>query len=107
MMTLTLSTGSFDQINTFSLEVLDYRKQPMKIRCSLMKDYKKAGDGILWGMSRGCAVKSHYTAADIEEQRRLDAQVPVRHDDVVIIDGASYKANVNGKFSNAVVFEAL
>jgi hypothetical protein len=106
-LTLTLSTGSFDQVNTFALEVLDYLKRPMTIRCSLVKGYKTEGDGIFWGMSSGCAVKSRYTEADIAEQRRLDAQVPVRNNDIVMIEGVSYRAKVNGEYSNAVVFEAL
>lgn len=106
-MTLTLSTGSFDQTNTFEVEFLGVRGKLRRKTCSLMLDYKKPGDGIFWGVSACSVLKDVYTDADVAERERLAAQEPVRHGDVVTIQGKPFTARVLGDFSDAVIFDAV
>ena len=108
MKTLTLNTGSFDQVNSFGIEVKNY-KGDMKIRkVSLYQDYEKSGDGIYWALMSGAMVKSSYTDEDRAETDRIYRnEAPVRDGDVVLIDGDQYKTEVNGEYSNCAVFHPV
>ena len=106
MQTLTLSTFTLDQDNTFIIEVKGYSRMK-RMTVSLKQGYHKKGDGIYWGL-QGCAcLKSEYTAKDNEEQARLAAMTPIRKGDIVLIDGIEYKANVLGDFSDCAIFEKV
>lgn len=107
MTTLNLSTGTFDQTNTFGLEVLNWKKQPIIIKCSLHKGYQTEDDGIFWALQISAMVKSSYTEADYAEGERIYKSEPVRHGDTVTINGAQYRAKVNGDFSDAAIFEPI
>ena len=100
---LKLSTGSFDQDNSFAVEYA-VRGRTGRKTCSLQRDYKERGDGIFWGLSSGVILKDSYTAADVAERERLDSSAPVRDGDVVTIEGKQYRAKVNGPYSDAVDF---
>lgn len=101
--TLKLSTGHSDQTNTFRVQTAPGRTS----KCSLHRDYAKVNDGIYWGMSTGATVKSCYTDADRAEQVRLQQEEPVRHGDIVMIDGSTYRARVLGAYSDAVIFDGV
>jgi len=106
MQTLTLSTFTLDQDNTFVIEVKGYSR--MKRMTVLLKQgYHKKGDGIYWGLQGGSCLKSEYTAKDNEERARLAAMTPIRKGDIVLIDGVEYKANVLGDFSDCAIFEKV
>jgi hypothetical protein len=98
--TLCLSTGSFDQVNTFRLVVPGHA-----ITCTVHRDYEKVGDGILWFMQRAGCLKSHYTERDRAEQERLREEEPVRHGDIVMVDGRKFRVRVLGDYSNAAVLD--
>jgi hypothetical protein len=106
MQALNLSTDSFDQDNTFTIEI-DRRRGPLTITAKLFQDYQKEGDGIYWAMQRSACLKSHYTAKDDEERARLNASTPVRNGDIVLIGGEQYKARVLGDYSNCAVFDPV
>mgnify|MGYP000214987163 FL=1 len=108
MKTLTLNTGSFDQVNSFGIEVKNYKGE-MKIRkVSLYQDYEKSGDGIYWALMSGAMVKSSYTDEDrAETDRTYRNEAPVRDGDIVLIDGDKYKTEVNGEYSNCAVFHPV
>ena len=101
MKTLTISTGSFDQDNTFTVKPLRYSK------CKLFKDYKKEGDGIYWVMQCSAMLKAEYTAKDNEERDRLNSMEPLDKDEVVLIDGNQYKFHYLGNYSDCGYFEPV
>ena len=120
MKTLTLNTGFDDQVNTFGVRV----KAPKFIttknadgemitfdlsvkKVSLEQGYDTRDDGIFRGLASGATVKSSYTQADKDEQKRLREDAPVEHGDIVMIEGNQYRAKVLGNYSNCVVFEAV
>lgn len=105
--TLTLSTGSFDQDNTFGVEVKNWNGEPTTIKCSLQVGFVTEDDCQFWAMSSGAMVKSSYTQEDRDETDRVYGEEPVRNGDVVLIQGIEYVANVKGRYSDAVMFEVV
>jgi hypothetical protein len=120
MKTLTLNTGFDDQVNTFGVrvkapnvktarnadgEVITFDLSVKKV--SLEQGYDTKDDGIFWGLASGATVKSSYTQADKDEQKRLREDAPVEDDDIVMIEGDKYRANVLGDYSNCVRFEKV
>lgn len=106
MKTLNLSTGSFDQDNTFTMLVKGFRG-PETIRCSLHRDYAKTNDGIYWIMQKAGCLKAVYTDKDREETARLNEMEPLRHGEIVKIDDGCYRVKVNGNYSDAAVLEPV
>ena len=106
MRTLTQSTGSFDQVNTFSV-IVKFAMMEMTITASLEKDYEKVGDGVFWAMKKADVVKMGYTLADAKEQIRINNETPIAHGDIVMIEGEQYRADVKGNYSDCVIFEKV
>ena len=104
--TLILSDDSFDQTNTFNVEVAG-RITFRHLKCQLRQGYKDKRDGIYWALNSGATIKDTYTDADIAERERLFAETPVRNGDIVMIDGKSFKAKVLGAYSDACIFEEV
>lgn len=104
MRTLNLSTGSFDQVNTFNVEIRADR--PAKT-ASLHRDYVKQGDGVYWALSSGAMLKDKYTPADVAERDRLNSEAPLKHGEIVLIDGEQYKTRVLGMFSDCAIFDKI
>ena len=107
MTTLNISTSNFDQTNTFGLEVMDWKKRPIIIKCSLHRGYKTENDNVLWALKSSAMVKDTYTAADCAEGERVYKSEPVRHGDTVEIGGAVYRVKVLGNYSDAAIFEPI
>lgn len=103
---LELSTGSFDQDHSFTLEVPGY-KGKHAIRVKLYCGYKSKDDGQYWAMNTGGTVKAHYTAADRRERNRLNVMAPIKHGDIVQIAGEAYRVEVLGNYSNAALFHKV
>lgn len=100
--------GYGDQVNTFRIVHFNrVLKRDTNLTVALMQGYDKQDDGIFWGMQIGAMVKAHYTEADRAESHRLMTETPVRHGDVVEIEGKMYRVNVLGDYSNAAVFEEI
>ena len=106
MQVLTLSTDNFDQVNTFTVEVQGFRAMKT-IKASLHVGYQKDADGIYWAMKHSACLKDVYTEADHEESTRLAMLTPVRHGDLVVINGEQYKVRVLGDFSDCAIFEKV
>jgi hypothetical protein len=106
MQKLNIVTETLDQDNTFAIE-LQKRRGTIRVKCSVRKDYKVRGDGILWALQHGASLQSHYSAKDVAERNRLNNNEPVRHGDIVIIDGKQYAVRVIGDYSNCAVFDPL
>lgn len=102
---LKLSTGSFDQDNTFT--IAHPRRPTLPMRCSLHQGYHKAGDGVFWAMQHSGILKSSYTQADRDETARLNAMAPLQHGEIVRIDGRHYRTRILGDFSNAAIFDEV
>jgi hypothetical protein len=103
MKTLTLSTGSFDQVNTFTFEKFKYHN-----RCSLQKDFYKDGDGIYWAMQHGGMLKAQYSDEDRAESARLQTgDWTLSNDEIVLIDGKQYKTVFKGNYSDCAMFEPV
>ena len=120
MKTLTLYTGYGDQINTFGVRVKAPNVKTARNadgemitfdlsvkNVSLYQGYDTKDDGIFWGLASGATLKSSYSQADKDEQKRLREDAPVEHGDIVMIEGEQYQAKVLGDYSNCVVFEAV
>ena len=102
MKTLNLSTGSFDQDNTFSISKLKYS------RCKLFKDYQKEGDGIYWVMLCSAMLKAEYTDKDREEAERLNDPASIIDDgEIVLVDGKQFKVRVLGRYSDCAVLDPV
>jgi hypothetical protein len=102
MKTLTLSTGSFDQVNTFTIAEVRYS------RCKLMKDKEVAGDGILWVLQCAGCLKASYSDADRAEMARLNSgESTVRNGEVVLVDGKQYRVRVLGNYSDCAVLDPV
>lgn len=104
MRTLNLSTGNFDQVNTFRV-ALPRRKNgtlPLAKTCSLKKF-----DGQFEAVSYGACIKSQYSAADIAERDRLAAEAPLADGDTVQIEGAAYRFILRGDYSDCGYFVAI
>lgn len=105
--TITASTGSFDQVNTFSVALPPIKRfgemrQRGNISCYLFI----CEDG-LYALKNSVCLKSSYTAADTAERDRLAAMEPLADGEVVEIDGKSYRFKLNGDFSDAGMFIAI
>jgi hypothetical protein len=102
MKTLTLSAGTFDQINTFTITDIAYSV------CSLHKDKEKRGDGILWAMLHDSVLKLSQTEADIDERVRLATpDYCIENGEIVLIEGKQYRCRVLGRYSDCAVFEPV
>ena len=103
---LTFSTDTLDQDNTFRMVVKGFRGD-VPITASLHKGYQKDADGIIWAMKNSACLKAVYTAKDDEERSRLNSMEPVRHGDIVEIEGSQYKVRVLGNYSDCAIFDAI
>ena len=101
MTTLNLSTGSFDQDNTFIIEVKGFSKIK-RMRASLF-----CSKGNYYALQHAACLKNEYTAQDKAETDRLNTMAAVKHNDIVVINGGSYKVKVNGDFSDCAIFEKI
>jgi hypothetical protein len=106
METIKISTDNFDQENTFEIEFVTPRRT-RRMKVSLHRDYKVAGDGILWAMQSGSCLKAQYSDKDIAERDRLNAATPVRHGDIVQIEGKQYRTRVLGDYSDCAIFDTI
>lgn len=106
--TLTLSTDSFDRINTFNISLPTKRNPEDRMTgCSLHRDYRVAGDGVLWAMNAGSIISSSYSPAEIAERNRLNAEAPVKNGDIVEVEGKLYRMRVLGRYSDCAILDAI
>ena len=102
MRTLTLSTDTFDQVNTFTIQ------GPRRtIRACLHRDFEKQGDGIYWAMQKSGMLKSTYTEADKAETIRLSSEPVIQDGEIVLINGEQYKIRVKGDYSDCAMFDKI
>ena len=106
MTTLTLSTGSFDQLHTFTILVQGARKM-RTITASLHQGYQSKNDGIYWALQGAVCMKQEYTEQDLAETNRLNSLIPIKHKDIVTINNEYYKVKVLGNFSDCAIFEKI
>ena len=106
MQTLNLSTDTFDQDNTFTIEFKGFSRMKT-IRACLHKGYQKDEDGILWAMQKSACLKAEYTAKDVEERNRLNSMEPLRNGDLVMIEGKEYTIRVKGDYSDCAIFDPV
>ena len=100
---LKLSTGSFDQENTFGV----FSKRGLPMTASLHQDYEKEGDGIYWAMQHGACIKSSYSDADRAETARLSREPVLLNGEIVLIEGKEYKTRILGNYSDCAIFDAV
>jgi hypothetical protein len=106
MQAINLSNDTFDQDNTFSIEVPGFKKT-VRVTACLHKGYQKDADGIFWAMKKSACLKAEYTQKDDEERARLNAMEPVRAGDIVLIEGQQYKVRVLGNYSDCAIFDPV
>jgi len=98
MKVIRLSENAFD----FGAE---FKVSGVRGGVSLQMDYKKAGDGILWGLQGGGMLKAHYSEAERAHKARMQAMEPIENGEIVSIDGETYRTRVLGNFSDCVIFD--
>lgn len=98
MITLNFPRDNFDQDNTFAFVYLGARGVE---RIATGYLFNAADEGVIYIMKQSACLKGHYTDADCAEQRRLDAQIPLRTGDVVTVDGKQYRVRILGNYSDA------
>jgi hypothetical protein len=103
--TLTLSTGSFDRENTFSVAIPG--RPYACFSCSLHRDYKKVGDGVLWIMQHASSIVSHESDERRDERLRLLSEEKVYAGQTVIVDGAQYTVRVLGDYSDCAILDRV
>lgn len=99
MRTLTISTDSFDQVNTFNVQI-NSRKGLQNITGYV--GYYKHEDGkeeFFINQASVC-LKAVYTDADRAENARLRTEKPVVDGETVLINGRTFKVKVNGNYSD-------
>lgn len=79
----------------FNLEVTD-RRGTRNLIC-----YAKAYPDEAFINQKSATLKSSYDAADHALRARLATEAPVRHGDVVALEGKTYRVHVNGDYSDA------
>ena len=107
MKTLVQRTDSFDKEHTFGIEYKNWRGDLDVKGVYLMQGYEKDDDGIYWAMSKTVCVSSHYSEAERAEIDRIYNNEPVRHGEIVLINGEQYKTRVLGDYSNTAIFDKL
>lgn len=105
MQTLTISQDSFDTASRFTINL--NRKNGLYSEASLHKDYNKQGDGILWALQKSACLQSHYSEQDIAHRDRMRNMQPLKHGDLVVIEGQQYKVRVLGNFSDCAIFDKV
>ncbi len=98
MQTLNFPRDSFDQDNTFAFAYQGARGMDRTATGYL---FRSAEDGQIFIMKQSACLKDSYTDADRAEQRRLDAQIPLRTNDVVNVGGKNYRVQILGDYSDA------
>ena len=76
-------------------------------KCYLFEDQK---EDVIWIMSVGACIKSHYSDADRAETERLSKYLHLKDGDVVRIKGRhnkEYKVKVNGNYSDLGYLEPI
>jgi hypothetical protein len=76
-------------------------------RCSLHRDYKEQGDGILWVLQSASVIAASYSEDELDERARLHSETPVKHGDHVLVDGKVYFVRVLGNYSDCAVLDEV
>jgi hypothetical protein len=58
-------------------------------------------------LQRGSCLKAEYSDKDIAERNRLNSSTPIRHNDIVEIEGKQYRTRVLGDFSDCAIFDPV
>lgn len=106
MQTINVSNDSFDQDNTFLVEIQGTRGANI-ITATLRRGYRTRDDQILWAMKRNACLKDVYSDKDYEERARLNSMTPIKHGDVVQIEGRQYTARILGNHSDCAIFDLI
>ena len=85
----------------------DFRVEGVRGNVSLWKDYNKEGDGIYWGMQGAGILKKHYTEQDELYRLMMNKYVPLKKDEIVIINDEIYKIKILGNYSDCCIFEKV
>ena len=100
---LKLLTNTFDRDNTFSVDL----PRLAGFRCSLHRDYKVRGDGILWVMQHASMICSSYSEEQVAEIDRLKTEPKLRNGEVVTVEGKLYRVRVLGDYSTAALLDPI
>ena len=108
MKTLKVSTGSFDHVNTFNVNVRNpVLREAYPRKCSLHRDYKKKGDGILWIMQHPGCIASSYSQSEIDEMSRLRNSDPIVADEIVKVGRKKFKVRMLGDYSSCAILDPV
>lgn len=94
---LNFCTGAFDTVNTFAFEY-EGRRGACRATGYLFKDKQ---ENVIYLMKKAGMICDSYSEAQIAESDRLYNMSPVRHGDVVEVEGQRYKVRILGNFSDA------
>lgn len=100
MMKLNFPRNHFDQDNTFTFGYASWKAAHGE-RLGTGYLFYANDEKKLYIMQKSACLKDYYTDKDREESARLQAQVPVRHGDIVEVEGAQYRVHISGGYSDA------
>ena len=106
MRIMQLLTNSFDRLNTFNVMIPGFSRSTPR-RCSLPRDYKEIGDGVLWIMQHAGVIASSYSPYEIAERDRLNSEPPVVDGEVVEFEGKEYRVRVVGDYSDCAFLDPV
>lgn len=95
------------QVNNESNRALRFKVEGVPGEVSLMRDSLKEGDGMLWGMQHGTMLKAHYTEADRAHTLYMQSVTPIKHHDIVKVEGRNYRVRVSGNYSDCIRLECM
>lgn len=96
MQTLTFTQDIHNAI-TFSFEY-DGLRGVKQTAIGYLRDYAEEGVYI---MKQPGMLKDSYTAEDHAESARLSQMTPIKHGDIVEVEGKQYKVKILGNYSDA------
>ena len=98
MMNLNFPKQVNDQDTTFRFAFNNHRGVEQSRTGYLFDDTQ---ENVIYILQTGVMIQDVYSEKDVEERNRLNAQVPVRHDDVVEVEGKQYTVKILGNYSDA------
>ena len=93
--TLINHANAFHDEALFNLEVTD-RRGTRNLRC-----YAKFYPDEAFINQASAMIKSSYTDKDRATSDRLATEAPVRHGDIITLEGNQYRVHVNGDYCDA------
>ena len=108
-----------DKMHMVFVGVADNRDFDVKIEgvtspVGIYKDFRKEGDGIIWGMKRASVIKAEYSAKEISQGKIYRALPAIKNGEIVMVGDTTdatksgfYRVEIIGNYSSACLFHKV